>query len=198
MGKVKNTGRQTKPLVPSTLLDPLDALQHLMERFDNRGVIIGGIAVSLLGQPRLTVDLDAVFLLSIDDLPKLIEEAKKEGMLARIVDAEDFARKNRVLLLQHEHSGINIDISLGMLPFEIEMVTRGQEITVGNISLRLPTAEDLIVMKAIAHRAKDLEDIKAVAAVHPDLDKERIRFWVEQFGEALDFPSLWNEIEKLL
>jgi hypothetical protein len=61
-------------------LEPLGALQHLLERFDNRGVIIGGIAASLLGQPRLTVDLDAVILLGINDLPKLIEVAASEGM----------------------------------------------------------------------------------------------------------------------
>jgi hypothetical protein len=41
-------------------------------------------------------------------------------------------------------------------------------------------------MKAIAHRSKDLEDIQAVAASHPNLDRERIRYWVKQFGAALD------------
>jgi predicted nucleotidyltransferase len=179
-------------------MDPLDALQHLLERFENKGVIIGGVAASLLGQPRLTVDIDAVIVLSIDDLPKLIEAATKEGMIARIADAEAFARKNRILLLQHESSGINIDISLGILPFEFEMVERGQGFQLGDLHVRLPTPEDLIIMKAIAHRSKDLEDIKAVAASHPNLDKGRIRYWVDQFAAALEMPDLWNEIEKLL
>ena len=198
MGKAKRKSRQTKLIIPPTLLDPLDALQHLLERFENKGVIIGGVAASLLGQPRLTVDLDAVILISIDDLPKLIDAAMDVGMITRIIDAENFARKNRVLLLQHESSGINIDISLGILPFEAEMVERGQEFILGDLRVRLPTPEDLIIMKAIAHRSKDLEDIKAVAASHPDLDKERIRFWVEQFAAALEMTNLWNEIEKFL
>ena len=34
-------------------------------------------------------------------------------------------------------------------------------------------------------------------SVNP-LDTKRIRFWVEQFGEALDLPELWKDIEKLL
>jgi predicted nucleotidyltransferase len=197
MGKAKRKSRQTKLIIPPTLLDPLDALQHLLERFKNKGVIIGGVAASLLGQPRLTVDLDAVILISVDDLPKLIDAAFHEGMITRIVDAENFAQKNRVLLLQHENSGINIDISLGILPFEAEMVERSQEFKLGDLHIRLPTPEDLIIMKAIAHRSKDLEDIKAVAASHPNLDKRRIRFWVEQFSEALEMTNLWNEIEKL-
>jgi len=53
-------------------------------------------------------------------------------------------------------------------------------------------------MKAIAHRPKDLEDIRAVAASHPNLNQERIKYWVEQFGEALEMPDLWTETHKLL
>jgi len=169
-----------------------------LERYENHGLIIGGIAASLLGKPRLTADLDAVILLSIDELPGLIDTCSKEGLTPRISEAETFARKHRVLLLQHDSSKINVDISLGILPFEMEMVDRGQRITVGGIQVRLPTPEDLIIMKAIAHRPKDLSDISSVAAVHPNLDRERIRFWVEQFGDVLDYPGLWKEVEKLL
>ena len=34
--------------------DPLEALQRLLSHFDNQGVIIGGVAATLLGQPRFT------------------------------------------------------------------------------------------------------------------------------------------------
>jgi hypothetical protein len=37
-----------------------------------------------------------------------------------------------------------------------------------------------------------------IAARHPNLDEERIRFWVEQFGEALDLPDLGKTISQLL
>lgn len=198
MGKAEKPVKQPELTGIAPLLEPLAALQRLIIQFDNQGVIIGGIAASLLGQPRFTADLDAVILLSTSDLPRLIEVAAQEGMVGRIVDAEFFARQNRVLLLKHESSGIKIDISLGILPFEAEMIERGQEISVGNIQLRLPTPEDLIIMKAVAHRSKDLADIKAIAASHPNLGIERIRFWVEQFGEALDLPDLWKMISPLL
>ena len=198
MGKVKRESIRSKAIIPLKLVGPIEALQHLIEKFNNRGVIVGGIAASLLGQPRLTVDLDAVILLSIEDLPKLIDAAEQHGMISRISDAEVFARKNRILLLQHESSGINIDISLGILPFETEMVDRGKDFKVGSLLIRLPTPEDLIIMKAIAYRSKDIEDIKAVAASQPDLDRQRIRYWLEQFGEVLDLPNLWIEVEKLL
>ena len=40
----------------------------------------------------------------------------------------------------------------------------------------------------------DLEAIKAVAASHLNLDKQRIQYWLVQFGAALETPNLWKEI----
>jgi len=198
MGKAKRTSDKVAPESATPLLAPLQALQNLLLKFDNRGVIIGGIAASLLGTPRYTVDLDAVFLLGIDDVPQLLHEAANQGIEPRILNPIEFACKNRVLLLRHVASGTDIDLSLGMLPFEVEMVERSTVLEVSSLQLRLPTPEDLIIMKAVAHRPKDLADIQAIAGSHPDLDKERVRFWLKQFGEALDLPELVKDIEKLL
>jgi predicted nucleotidyltransferase len=198
MGKAerKSNPPASEDIIP--LLLPLQALQNLISQFNDLGVIIGGVAASLLGTPRYTVDIDAVFLLSVEDIPKLLEKAGKQGIVPRISDPQGFARKNRVLLLRHATSGIDIDISLGLLPFEIEMIERSTITEISSIKIRLPTPEDLIIMKAIAHRTKDLADIQAIAQSNPALDRLRIKHWVDQFGEALDIPGLWGEIEKLL
>lgn len=172
----------------------IEAIQRLLAKFDNRGVIIGGIAVGFLGRPRLTEDVDAVFLLSTQDIPQFLEAAKTEKIKPRIPNAEEFARKNRVLLLQHSPTETNIDISLGILPFEEEMVERGIVQSTGTLSVRLPTPEDLIIMKAIAHRPKDLEDIRTIVGKNPKLDTARIKKWIKSFGEVLEMPSLWDDI----
>ncbi|MGB8983187.1 MAG: hypothetical protein WCC12_15030 [Anaerolineales bacterium] len=99
------------------MIKPLQALQRLLDQYGERGVIIGGIATGFLGKPRFTVDLDAIFLASIRDIPKILDLAEKEGIEARTQDVTEFAKRNRVLLLRHNESGINIDISLGILPF---------------------------------------------------------------------------------
>jgi len=198
MGKAKRKSGQPAPDSVTPLLAPIQALQSLLSRFHERGVIVGGVAASLLGTPRYTVDLDAVFLLNFDDIPRLLTEAGKLGIAPRIADVAGFARKTRVLLLRHTVSGTDIDLSLGILPFEVEMVERSRVVDLGPITLRLPMPEDLIIMKAVAHRPKDLADIQAIAASHPGLDRERIRFWVEQFGEALELPELWKMISQLL
>ncbi len=180
------------------LLAPVAAIQRVIEKLENRGVIIGGVAASLLGEPRLTADADALVLLSIDEVPLLIELAKAEGLHPRYADIVDFARRSRVVLLRHTESGIDVDISLGLLPFEIEAVERSQEHQAGSLTVRLPTPEDLIILKAVAHRRKDMLDIEAVIAAQPHLDRARIEFWVRQFAELLEMPELWTDVERLL
>jgi len=43
----------------------------------------------------------------------------------------------------------------------------------------LPTPEDLIILKAVAHRPKDMEDIRILADKYPNLDTARIEQWVK-------------------
>lgn len=180
------------------LFDPLEAMQRLLTRFEERGVIIGGVAASLIGRPRYTEDVDAILLLSVRDIPRLLEAAKQEGMEPRIEDAANFAKKNRIVLLNHPASDTNIDISLGILPFEEEVVERSVVHELGGLRIRLPTPEDLIILKAVAHRPKDLQDIRDLTNKYPALDRQRIERWVRDFGETLDEPELWKEIETIL
>ena len=45
------------------LLSPLVSLQQLLSRFNDQGIVIGDVAASLLGKPRLTADVDVVMIL---------------------------------------------------------------------------------------------------------------------------------------
>ena len=40
----------------------------------------------------------------------------------------------------------------------------------GDFSVPLPSPEDLIIMKAVAHRQQDLEDIRGIASCRQDLN----------------------------
>src|SRR5436853_3184485 len=72
------------------LRSSLVAVQRLLARFNDQGIVIGGVAASLLGKPRLTRDVDVMVLLSIEDVPELIRAAADEGLMPRIADAENF------------------------------------------------------------------------------------------------------------
>lgn len=184
------------------LPDPfLEALRSLFEWFEAErtpGTSIGGVAVSLIAQPRATQDIDAVIWLEEREWEPFLETGKKHGIIPRINDALEFARKSRVLLLKHDASGINIDISLGGLEFEREMIERSTKLLVGGLSIRIPTPEDLIITKAVAQRPKDMADIDAILIATPDLDLTRVRYWVQQFAHALEMPEIADNLETKL
>ena len=50
------------PVLLDSFQSPLGAVQRLLDHFNNQGVIIGGIAVSLLAEPRFTADADAMHI----------------------------------------------------------------------------------------------------------------------------------------
>ena len=89
-------------------------------------VIVGGIAVSLLGRPRFTRDIDALVDLDEARWPAIIEAGRPVGIGPRIDDALVFARRSRVLLLRHGPSQIDIDVILSGLPFDRAIVASGQ------------------------------------------------------------------------
>ncbi len=185
------------PSIPLPFFAPLRAVQNVLAHFHNRGMVIGGIAVSLLGKERSTADIDAVMLLTLDELPELLAVAQREGLSPRIADVETFARRSRVVLLKHEASGINVDLSLGALPFEDQAVKRSKVWTEGDLHIPLPTPEDLIILKAVAHRPKDRDDIEGIMTRHPNLDWRRIEDWVQQFADVLEMPELWTDLARL-
>lgn len=161
-------------------------------------MIIGGVASSLLGQARLTIDIDATVMIDDKEVDRFLTQASAEGLSPRKMHSAEFMRRSAMLLLQHDATGIPIDINQGRLPFEFLAAKRAKMKRRGGINIPIPTPEDLIVMKAIAHRPKDLEDIRGIVESQPSLDMTYIRKHVQDFGDALDMPALWKDISLLL
>ena len=62
----------------------------------------------------------------------------------------------------------------------------------------LPTPEDLIVMKVIAGRPRDIADIEGIVANTPDLNKTRVRLIVGELAAELGDSQLSDFLETLL
>jgi hypothetical protein len=161
--------------------------------------LIGGVAASLIGRPRTTADVDALVWLEDEaSWAPLVKQLGAGGIRPRRKDALAFAHATRVLLLRHAATGINIDLSLAALPFERETIERSKARKIGSIRVPVPTPEDLIIMKAIAHRPHDIGDIEGILATHPKLDRVRIEKWVAAFADFLASPELLATVKRLL
>lgn len=184
-----------------TLVPLLAALRDLVAWFQDAptpGTVIGGVAASLLGRPRVTRDIDALVLLDESEWSTFLAKGAGFGFVPRLSDALTFARQARVLLVRHEASGIDIDIAFGALPFEEEAVARAVWRDVGGVRIPLPLPEDLLIMKAVAHRPRDMADIESILDAQPKLDLPRVRRWVREFSAALETPELLRDFNALV
>lgn len=145
------------------LLRAAGSVQRVCEQHRWRFCFIGGIAVQRWGEPRLTQDVDVTILTGFGKERDFILALLKR-FVPRVKDAMEFALENRVLLVK-TRGGVDVDVSLGAMPFEESVVRRASPYQfLPKLKLVTCSAEDLIVLKAFANRPKDWMDVEGVIA----------------------------------
>ncbi|MBI5789082.1 MAG: nucleotidyl transferase AbiEii/AbiGii toxin family protein [Candidatus Schekmanbacteria bacterium] len=174
------------------------AIDELHEFFDREGIsyaIIGGIALQYWGEPRFTRDIDVTVLVDLGK-DEIILQKILSVFTPRISDALKFALQNRVCLVR-SRDGIEIDISLGIPGYEEKMMGRTVECNLGgSYNVKICSAEDLIIHKAVAGRPQDLADIESIIMRQGEkLDEAYIRFWLDEFSLLLETKEVLERFE---
>jgi predicted nucleotidyltransferase len=68
---------------------------------------------------------------------------------------------------------------------------------IGSLKLKVATPEDLIIMKAVAQRPRDIADIESILNAERGLDLARIRRWTQEFASVLGMPEIHEGVERL-
>ena len=157
--------------------------------------MIGGQAVLLYGEPRLTRDIDVTLGATLDRLANVQRAIGKAG-LAPLVDPNAFPRETMVLPCHDPETGVRVDFIFSSLPYEQVAIERGRCVTMGDAEVNFVSPEDLVVLKTVAGRPRDLEDVRSILLKNPDLDLSYIRHWLSEFGAALGqaFQDRLNEL----
>jgi hypothetical protein len=171
-------------------------LQLLCTEQGWRFCLIGGLALARWGEPRETIDVGLTLLTGYGDEDRFIQKLL-ERFEPRVGQAAEFALAHRVLLLR-ARSGVGLDIALAGLPFEETVVARSSLFAFpGQRLLRTCSAEDLVVMKAFAARAKDWIDIEGIIVRQTgQLDWTYIRRQLTPLVELKEAPEILNELER--
>jgi hypothetical protein len=136
-------------------------------------LLIGGLAVSLHGVERATMDVDITVSMNPDNLSSLIETAKELKLtpvlpvpLEALGDLELLrqwhAERNleAFALRAPELAGVTVDVLL-FPPVEFAgMASRAVEFNVANTPIRVVSIDDLIALKQVVGRPVDLSDIE--------------------------------------
>ncbi len=146
--------------------------------------LVGGIAVSVRAEPRLTRDLDLAVATSTDrDAESLVRSLVARGYEVQAVVEEDrVARMATARLANVEEGGhgVVVDLLFASSGIESELVGGAEMIEVFS-GLRVPVAGvgDLIALKLLARddrsRPQDADDLRALGSVATLSDIQRAR-----------------------
>lgn len=145
-------------------------------------LVIGGLAVSVVGEPRMTGDVDVIGYLTLERASALIDAAAAAGFE---VATDERERLQATGTLRFSKGRFQLDIILASLPFEDDARARARKRRLFGRMIPLPTPEDLIVFKVLAGRDKDLVDAVGIARRHlPSLDRRYLAKVLETVCES--------------
>lgn len=166
-------------------LEKVLALSEALEEKGFRPVLVGGIALVILGSQRVTKDFD--FLVSLQDLGvddltaifykhgfALVTKFNKQGEILRTIDNRRVAAIKlksdlpQSLFFFDWKTRLKVDLLLDFPLLAKDIVGRATKVKIKSRSLRIASPEDLLRLKEIAyaarHSAADADDLAFLKA----------------------------------
>ncbi len=161
-------------------------------------MIIGGQAVLLYGEPRLTKDIDITLGLTPEKLSEIESLSKKLKLRILVRKPKDFVKKTMVLPVEDEKTGISIDFIFSFSEYEKQAIKRANPVKIINTDVKFASLEDVVIHKIIAGRARDLEDVETMLLKNPDYDEKYIKNWLKKFDKSMqkNFSKTFLKIKK--
>ena len=153
--------------MPSPFVELLADLAGALDSVGAGWYLFGAQAALLHGAARLTADVDITIHLRDADTKALVKALSDAGFQMR-VEGDDFIARTRVLPVVHTATGIPGDLVLAGPGLEELFLERAEIRDLDGVKVPVARAEDIVVMKILAGRPKDLEDVVAILAAHPD------------------------------
>jgi hypothetical protein len=148
-------------------------------------MIIGGQAVLIYGEPRMTRDIDITLGVGIDELNKIKQVITKIGLTIRVKNYKKFAEQTMVIPAMDKKSGILVDFVFSFTGYERQSIKKAKSIKIGKTMVKFASLEDVIIHKVIAGRPRDIEDIRIIILKNPKYNKKYINLWLKRFDKTL-------------
>jgi len=130
-------------------------------------MVIGGQAVLLYGEPRLTRDIDITLGVDTGCLDEILDLAGELSLRALPDDVKEFALQTMVLPCLHEKTGIRVDFIFSFTPYETQAIQRANKIEILETEVCFASPEDVISTKSLqaGHATGKMPDQSCFAAI---------------------------------
>lgn len=169
----------------------------LLEHTRTPYFIVGGLATGVLGEPRLTHDVDAIVSVTDTTLDPFLHAARASGF-SFTPDAvkRDLAERGTFRLGFRETW---VDVIAASTELERSAFERITRYTILGTEGNYPSPEDFILLKLIPGRPKDLLDVESVIARHAsDLDRDYLDRWARWIADLMEDFRVPNTLKRLL
>lgn len=172
-----------------------DAVEFLATR-NISYALVEGLAVSLRGRPRVTVDVDMVIGCDVPKALELLNFVEHSVFSPLFPDANEVVEQAMILPLRHRTSGVKLDLTIGLSGFERQVIERASLVDLAGLSVFVASAEDLLIMKVLAGRTQDEQDMRGLVLAHgEDLDWTYCLDVVKQLQEALGLDLVQRMVD---
>ncbi len=153
----------------------LTAIARQFEQYNIPYIIVGGQAVLLYGEPRLTKDIDITIGLNIDSVDKIVKIMEDISLKPIPKDLHRFVQQTMVLPMLDRGSGVRVDVIFSFSQFEQDAIKRANVVKIDNTLLRYTSLEDLIIFKIFSGRPRDMEDARKILIKNQNADTQYIK-----------------------
>jgi hypothetical protein len=171
-----------------SLSDVLRDIVEVCQQHQLDYAVMGGLAVRVHGIPRPTYDVDITVAATGPELNLLLNglesrgytvpEPYRQGWVDRV--AEMPVVKVRCQL--ESGFGIDVDLFLAESEFQQRLLSRAQTAESESGPIKIVSPEDLILLKLIANRPRDLGDIQDILFVQGSLDQTYLQTWAKRLN----------------
>ena len=179
-----------------------EVLAALGTCFDSLGVrwyLFGAQAAIFHGVARLTADVDVTVLPEPHSTGRLASAMEANGFRLRVTATDDFVARTRVLPFVHSATRLPVDVVLAGPGIEEQFLDRAEFHVLEGVRVPIAAAEDLVTMKILAGRPKDLDDAKGMLRARAEeIDLDHVRRMLQLLEEALSQSDLIPQLEQLI
>lgn len=151
--------------------------------------VAGGVAANLYrDDARATGDMDIMLVAAVADMAHVADEFRRNGWAITHRPSDQW-----LVRAAHPEFG-RIDLIAAETEYQRVAIRRAKEATIDGDACKVLAAEDVIVLKMIANRYKDLADVESILEAGVTLDRAYLEDWLGRWDVTVRFRAIEDEV----